>query len=114
MNIKLKRVYAPPSLSDGRRILVDRLWPRGLSKGAAKVHFWAKGISPSDRLRQWYRHDPMKWDEFRSRYFAELKNNPDGVDELLREIDGKKATFVFGSKEEVLNNAAALKQFISR
>ncbi|MDH4070203.1 MAG: DUF488 family protein [Ignavibacteria bacterium] len=114
MTIRLKRVYAAPSPSDGRRILVDRLWPRGMTRENAGIHFWAKAIAPSDQLRMWYRHDPEKWDEFRSRYFAELKKNPDGVAELIREIGGRTTTFVFSSKEEVLNNAAALKEFVSR
>ena len=67
--IRVKRVYDPPSNDDGIRILVDRLWPRGLSKDAAKVDLWLKDIAPSDELRRWFKHDPLKWDEFKSRYF---------------------------------------------
>ena len=79
MKIRIKRVYEPPARADGRRILVDRIWPRGLSKDRAKADFWAKQIAPSTALRRWYRHDPAKWPEFKRRYFAELDANPDGV-----------------------------------
>ena len=79
MQIKTKRVYAEPAASDGHRVLIDRLWPRGLTKEAARVDFWAKSIAPSNELRRWYQHDPAKWDEFRRRYFAELETNPNGA-----------------------------------
>ncbi|MGH9420556.1 MAG: DUF488 domain-containing protein, partial [Thermoanaerobaculia bacterium] len=86
MRIQTKRVYEPPDRADGQRILADRLWPRGLSKAAARIDYWAKGIAPSTALRRWYGHDPAKWPEFRRRYFAELDKNPDGVADLRRQL----------------------------
>ena len=112
MKLRTKRIYEEPAKADGRRILVDRLWPRGLSKANAKIDFWARAISPSNELRRWYQHDPSKWDEFRRRYFAELDANPSGVAELRSQLVGAKVTILFGSKEERLNNAAALVEYL--
>ena len=98
--------------SDGQRILIDRLWPRGLSKRDARVDFWAKSIAPSHELRRWYQHDPPKWEQFRRRYFAELDASPDGVAELRARLRGKTATLVFASKEEQRNNATALREYL--
>ena len=114
MRIRTKRVYEAPDPADGRRILVDRLWPRGLSKAAARIDYWAKAIAPSTRLRQWYGHDPDKWKEFRRRYFAELGANSEGVDELRRELGKGTVTLLFSSKEERLNNATALQEYLKR
>ena len=83
MSIQLKRVYDRPERKDGKRILVDRLWPRGLSKDSAKVDLWVKTIAPSTELRNWYRHDPEKWREFKTRYFTELRKNKEELDILL-------------------------------
>lgn len=110
--IRIKRVYEEPEESDGRRVLVDRLWPRGLSKDKAKVHVWVKEIAPSTELRRWYGHDPDKWPEFKIRYAVELEANRSKVDELLTEVQAGTVTFLYGSKEERLNNAVALKEFI--
>ncbi len=112
MSIMLKRVYEKPSVEDGERILVERLWPRGLKKEDAKVDKWLKEIAPSSELRKWYSHDPEKWVEFKKRYWKELESRKDIVENLAREAKAKKVTFVFGSKEEKLNNAAALKEYI--
>ncbi len=112
MRIGTKRVYEKPALSDGRRILIDRLWPRGLSKDVAQIHFWAKSVAPSRDLRRWYQHDPSKWNEFRRRYFAELDANPEGLAELHEHLGTGTATLLFGSKEEQLNNAAALREYL--
>lgn len=112
MKIRIKRVYEVPAQDDGKRILVDRLWPRGLSKAVAEIDFWAKKIAPSNELRRWYGHDPLKWSEFKSGYFAELETNPDGVEELMQYIKGGTVSFVYGSKEQKLNNAVALKEYI--
>jgi len=112
MTIRIKRVYDPRDAGDGRRVLVDRLWPRGLSKEDAKIYYWAREIAPSDALRQWYGHDPDKWPEFKSRYFAELDANPDGFAELLRQMGEGTVTFLFSSKEPQLNNAFALKEYV--
>ena len=110
--IRTKRVYEQPDEADGYRILVDRLWARGLSKNKAKVDFWIKEIAPSTELRRWYGHDPDKWTEFKSRYAAELDANPGEVEILLEEIQAGIVTFLYSSKEEQLNNAVALKEYI--
>lgn len=112
MKISIKRVYEAPAPSDGRRILVDRLWPRGLSKASAQIDYWAKDIAPSNELRRWYDHDPEKWPEFRRRYFAELNEQPDGVASLRGQIGKGPATFLYSSKEDRLNNAVALREYL--
>jgi uncharacterized protein YeaO (DUF488 family) len=112
MTIRIKRVYDPRDAGDGRRILIDRLWPRGLSKEDAKIYYWAREIAPSDALRQWYGHHPDKWMEFKSRYFAELDANRDGFAELRRQMGEGAVTFLFSSKEPRLNNAFALKEYV--
>ena len=114
MKIRTKRVYDPPIRSDGRRILIDRLWPRGLSKARAGVDFWAQAVAPSHALRRWYQHEPKKWPEFRRRYFAELKANPSGVAELRAHLGRGTVTLLFGSKETRLNNAAVLRAYLER
>lgn len=112
MTIEIKCVYEKPMQTDGRRILVDRLWPRGLSKEDAKIDFWAREVSPTTELRRWYAHDPQRWSEFRSRYFEELDGNPEAVQELLGHVRMGTVTFVYSSKEQHLNNAVALKEYI--
>jgi len=112
MRLLLKRVYEPPANIDGMRILVDRLWPRGLSKAEAKIDFWAKEVAPSTELRHWYQHEPEKWPEFQRKYFTELQNNPDAVQELIAKLGNENATLLFASKETSLNNAAVLKEFL--
>lgn len=112
MRIRTKRVYEPQASSDGRRILVDRLWPRGVAKAAAGIHFWAKAVAPSHELRRWYQHAPAKWPEFRRRYFAELDANPAGVAELRDHLGRGVVTLLFGSKEMMLNNATALAEYL--
>jgi uncharacterized protein YeaO (DUF488 family) len=112
MKIGIKRVYEKPAKEDGRRILVDRLWPRGLTKDKAKIDFWPKNLAPSTELRQWYGHDPVKWGEFKSRYFEELRINPKLLQELLTQVRRGPATFLYSSKEERINNAVALKEYL--
>jgi len=112
MRLQLKRIYDPPADIDGLRILVDRLWPRGLSKADAKIDFWAKEVAPSSELRRWYHHEPEKWPEFKRKYLIELQNNPEAVQELIAKIENKNATLLFGSKETVLNNVAVLKEYL--
>ena len=114
MRIQTKRVYEPALPSDGQRILIDRLWPRGVSKAAARIDFWAKGSAPSHDLRRWYGHDEAKWDEFRRRYFAELDGNPKALAELRENLGTGLATLVFASKEEKLNNARAMSEYLQR
>lgn len=103
-----KRIYEPAERSDGRRILIDRLWPRGVSKEKAAVDYWAKEAAPSSELRKWYQHDPEKWPEFKTRYFAELDAAPEALAALRKELAPGLNTIVFSSKEEELNNAHAL------
>ena len=111
---QIKRIYEPYNPKDGQRILVDRLWPRGKSKEAAKIVFWSKEIAPSNALRKWYDHEHAKWPEFRKRYFAELNASPEAVEEFLARLDSGTVTFLFSSREEKLNNAAALKEYVER
>ena len=113
MAIQVKRVYEAPAPEDGLRVLVDRLWPRGLSKEKAAVDHWAREIAPSDDLRRWYGHDPARWAAFRKRYFAELDANAEAVADLAGRLRGRRATLLFGSKEERLNNAAALQAYLA-
>ena len=109
--IRVKRVYDPPSSDDGVRILVDRLWPRGLRKDAVRVDVWLRDVAPSDELRRWFGHDPSKWEEFKRRYFEELKNNK-AVEELMKLIrDGKTITLLYSTKSPY-NNAVALKEYL--
>ncbi|MGZ5010048.1 MAG: DUF488 domain-containing protein [Methylobacter sp.] len=112
MKLQLKRVYESPTDSDGMRILVDRLWPRGLAKAEAKIDFWAKEVAPSSELRRWYQHEPEKWPEFQRKYLAELQSNSSPVQELIAKIGNGRATLLFGSKETRLNNAAVLKEYL--
>ncbi len=112
MSIRLKRVYEKASRSDGKRVLVDRLWPRGLTKEEARIDEWLKDLAPSNQLRKWYEHDPAKWTEFKRRYWKELDRNRGLVSELPDKCRKSTVTFVFSSKEEKLNNAEALKEYI--
>ena len=98
MNVKIKRVYERPEKEDGTRILVDRLWPRGLTKARASVDLWLKDIAPSTELRKWFGHDPGKWAEFKTRYRAELRENVEKVDLLKREIENGVVTLLYGAK----------------
>ena len=112
MNIQIKRVYDNPDTLDGVRILVDRLWPRGLSKEKARLDYWAKDVAPSNALRTWYQHDREKWDEFKRRYRTELNGNPDAVEKLKDHFIGESITLLFSSRELELNNAVALKDYL--
>ena len=101
--------------SDGLRILVDKLWPRGLSKDKANIQFWAKNVAPSNEIRKWYNHDPVKWEEFKERYFSELNSNSEAIKELKNYIQTESVvTFLFSTKELKLNNAVALKEYVER
>jgi uncharacterized protein YeaO (DUF488 family) len=110
--IKIKRIYDPPAEDDGFRILVDRLWPRGLTKEKAKLDLWLKEIAPSDQLRKWYSHDPKKWAEFRKRYFKDLGTKRGLVNQIVQNMNEGDVTLLYSSKEEKLNNAVALKEYI--
>jgi len=111
MIIRIKRAYEPAEASDGLRVLVDRLWPRGISKEVAQLDFWAKEVSPSNELRKWYRHEPETWPLFRDRYFAELDDKKVEVKQLLGLLDGRDVTLVYSSKSQ-WNNALALKEYL--
>ena len=112
MQIKIKRAYETPDDEDGQRILVDRLWPRGISKDRARIDFWPKELAPSTELRRWYGHDPEKWTEFKARYFKELDTQPVLMKELLEWIRRGTVTFVYSSKERRLNNAVAIREYV--
>lgn len=112
MKIRIKRVYEAKARADGRRILVDRLWPRGLTKAEAAVDFWARAIAPSHELRRWYQHAAEKWPEFRKRYFAELDANAAGVAELRAHLGPGPVTLLYSSKETQRNNATALAEYL--
>lgn len=111
--ISLKRVYEAPDASDGVRILVDRLWPRGLARESAGIDVWLKSIAPSDALRKWYGHDVEKWPEFRQRYFAELDAGQDALNELRSRLGKGKVTLLYAASETEHNNAVALKEYLS-
>ena len=110
--IKLKRVYEAPAPEDGERILVERLWPRGLSKQRAKVDLWLKDVAPSPELRRWFGHDPARWDEFRRRYWQELEQNADAVRLLKSKARKGAVTLVYAARDEDHNGALALQQFL--
>ncbi|MDE1797862.1 MAG: DUF488 domain-containing protein [Candidatus Micrarchaeota archaeon] len=112
--LRLRRVYEPPSPSDGCRVLVDRLWPRGISKEKARLDFWLKDIAPSNELRKWFSHDPAKWPEFVRRYRAELAANPQPLAQLRAlKKEHPKITLLFAAKDEAHSNAAVLMQMLA-
>jgi uncharacterized protein YeaO (DUF488 family) len=113
--IKIKRVYDPPAKEDGYRILIDRLWPRGLTKERAKIDLWLKEIAPSNDLRKWYSHDPEKWEEFKKRYEKELKNKQNLLAKIKQlEKEKGKITLLYSTKETEYNNAVALDIFLKK
>jgi uncharacterized protein YeaO (DUF488 family) len=112
--ITIKRSYDPPAKSDGRRFLVDHLWPRGVKKDSLKVESWLKPVSPSDSLRKWFNHDPAKWKEFQRRYFAELDKKPETWKPLLLAAQSDGLTLVFSARDPLHNNAAALKAYLEK
>jgi uncharacterized protein YeaO (DUF488 family) len=112
MNIRIKRAYEKLSRSDGRRVLVDRIWPRGITKEKGGIDRWMKEIAPSTGLRKWFGHDPARWTEFKKRYAKELAGQEDLVDELRRMAREKTLTLVFGARDEEHNNAVALREYL--
>jgi len=112
-NIRIKRAYEEPDAEDGTRILVDRLWPRGLTKEKAKIDLWLKDVAPSTELRKWFAHDPAKWAEFRSRYLGELKRNKEPLSLLSQEAAKGTVTFVYGAKDQEHNEAVVLQELLS-
>ena len=112
MSIQVKRVYAPQSPRDGQRILVDRLWPRGLSKASLKLDAWLKELSPSNELRKWYHQDKTRWSEFQKRYVKELQSHLDLVEDLRRRSRRGRVTLLYSATDETHNNAVALKDYL--
>jgi uncharacterized protein YeaO (DUF488 family) len=112
--IRLKRAYEPRSEDDGTRILVERLWPRGLTKDKAAIDLWVKDLAPSPELRKWYSHDVARWAEFCKRYVAELDNNGDAIRDLKQTLSEGPATFVYAAKDEEHNSALILKDYLER
>lgn len=112
--LHLKRVYDPPSPEDGQRILVERLWPRGLTKAKAAVDLWLKDVAPSPELRKWFAHDPAKWDEFKKRYWKELQARPEAVDPLRKAARDGAVTLVYAAHDQEHNGALALQEFLTQ
>ena len=110
--IKTRRIYDKPETDDGLRILVDRIWPRGLKKNGVKIDLWQKDIAPSSSTRKWFKHDQRKWNEFKRRYYNELKDKQEIVKLLLEKSKEGTITLLYSSKEEKYNNAIALKEFL--
>jgi uncharacterized protein YeaO (DUF488 family) len=112
--LKLKRVYEAPDEDDGARILVDRLWPRGLTKEKARVDLWLKEIAPSTELRKWFGHDPKKWRSFRERYETELTHHADQLKLLKSKLKEGTVTLIYGARDQEHNEVLVLKQFLQR
>ena len=112
-SIQIKRAYEEPHREDGTRILVDRLWPRGLTKEKARVDLWLKDVAPSTELRKWFAHDPTKWAEFRSRYIEELKRNSEQLSLLRQEAAKGTVTLVYGAKDQQHNEAVILQRLLT-
>jgi len=112
VDLMVKRVYEPQSGADGFRVLIDRLWPRGLSKAKAAVDLWLRDVAPSSKLRTWFNHDPARWTEFRRRYAAELDRTPAVVDQLLAQVRQGRVTLLYSAQHETCNNAVALNEYL--
>lgn len=113
-HLKLKRVYEPAAPDDGTRVLVDRLWPRGLTKAEAAVDRWVKEVAPSTGLRQWFDHDPARWPEFRRRYTRELKQHEATLDEIRELVRQGTVTLLFGARDDQHNDAVVLRDVLLR
>lgn len=114
MRIQVKRVYEPTATSDGFRVLVDRLWPRGISKEAAKLDLWLPDLGPSTSLRKWFNHDPARWSEFQRRYHAELKKKKALLATITEQAKTRPVTLLYSAKDEQHNQAVALRSFLQR
>ena len=114
MTIRLKRAYERPELEDGTRILVDRLWPRGLTKEKAAIDLWLKEVAPSTELRKWFRHDPKKWRNFRSRYRTELKQHSAALQLIKRKAKEGVVTLIYGARDQEHNEAIVLQEILTK
>lgn len=114
MKVEIKRVYEPPGGDDGTRVLVDRLWPRGMTRERAAVDLWLKDVAPSPELRKWFGHDPARWKEFRKWYRAELEKNDEPLAILRERLEKGPVTLVYGAKDEEHNGAVVLREFLER
>jgi len=112
--VKIKRIYDPVSSDDGKRILIDRLWPRGIKKEKAKIDEWLRDVAPSDDLRKWFSHDPVKYEEFKKRYVKELEKKSELLERIKKEAKKETVTLLFSAKDTEHNNATALKEILSR
>lgn len=112
MDIRCKRAYDEPAANDGYRVLVDRIWPRGVSKDELALDAWTKELAPSTELRKWFGHDPERWDAFRARYFAELDERREAVADLLEQVGNGRLTLVYGAKDTKHNQAVALRAYL--
>jgi uncharacterized protein YeaO (DUF488 family) len=112
MTLRIKRAYEPPEPEDGTRFLVDRLWPRGLSKESLRIEGWPRDVAPSAELRRWFGHDPARWTEFRQRYFAELDAKPTAWQPLLQAAARGTVTLVYGARDREHNDAVALQEYL--
>jgi len=112
--IQIKRIYEEPKKEDGLRVLVDRLWPRGVSREKAHIDEWPKEIAPSSQLRKWFGHDPEKWNLFRARYLKELKMQKDALKELKKKSSRRKMTLLYAAHDIKHNNAVVLKQVLGK
>lgn len=111
--IRIKRVYDEPAKTDGYRILVDGLWPRGVTRGSVRMEAWLKEAAPSAELRRWFKHDPARWPEFRRRYWRELEARPDSWAPILARVQRGKVTLLYGARDVEHNNAVVLRDFLN-
>jgi uncharacterized protein YeaO (DUF488 family) len=107
-----KRAYEEPGKKDGMRVLVDRIWPRGISKDEARIDRWLKDVAPTTELRKWFNHELQKWEEFKKKYFQELTGKSEALEELLEMVHKGRITLVYGAKDQQHNNAVALKEYL--
>lgn len=112
--IWIRRAYEPPTRNDGYRVLVDGMWPRGISKEDLAIDEWRRDLAPTTRLRKWFGHDPERWDGFRQRYFRELRGKRTAVRELLDRVERGRVTLVYAARDAEQNNAVALREFLQR
>lgn len=112
--VRIKRIYEAPEAGDGYRALIDRLWPRGISRQRAALDAWLVELAPSTQLRRWFGHDPKRWSEFRRRYRAELRSQPQALESLRERARGQRVTLLYGSRETRINHAAVLREVLLR